>query len=82
MSVVVHYQFYKNISAMRAWTTVTNICDEPIGLEYVLSFAYTGFETIDPTIYMPHSTWCREVNWRENSMSDLGVDRLNWFSFK
>lgn len=82
MEVTAHYQFYKDLSVVRAWTTVTNICAEPLGLEYVSSFAYTGFETIDPTIYMPHSTWCREVNWRENSMSDLGVDRLNWFSFK
>ncbi len=82
MSVTVHYQFYKDISAMRAWTTVTNICDKPIGLEYVSSFAYTGFETVDPTIFTPHSTWCREVNWRANSMSDLGLDRLNWSSFK
>lgn len=82
MSVVVHYQFYKDISAIHAWTTVTNICDNPIGLEYVSSFAYTGFETIDPTIFMPHSTWCREVNWRENRMTDLGLDRLNWSSLK
>lgn len=82
MSVVVHYQFYKDISAIRAWTTVTNICDEPIGLEYVSSFVYTGFETVDPTIFVPHSSWSREVNWRENSLSDFGLDRLSWVSFK
>ena len=82
MAVTVHYQFYKNISAIRAWTTVTNICDETIGLEYVSSFAYTGFKTDNLTIFTPHNSWCREVNWRSNSMSDFGLDRLNLFSFK
>lgn len=82
MAVVAHYQFYKDVSAVRTWTTVTNISDESIGLEYVSSFAYTGLESLDPTIYTPHSTWCREINWRANSMSELGLDRLNWFSFK
>lgn len=82
MSVTVHYQFYKDISAIRAWTTVTNICNEPIGLEYVSSFSYTSFETDNPIISVPHNTWCREANWRKYSMSDLGLDRLNNSSLK
>lgn len=78
MEVVVHYQFYNGISALRAWTTVTNIAKENIGLEYVSSFAYTGLED-DISIFMPHSTWCREVNWREYTLNDLGFNRLNSF---
>ena len=81
MEVVVHYQFYKEISAIRAWTTVTNIGDKNIGLEYVSSFAYTGLEN-NIKIFMPHSTWCREVNWRKYTLDDLGYNKLNPFSFK
>lgn len=81
MEVVVHYQFYKEISAVRAWTTVKNIGNKNIGLEYVSSFAYTGLAD-DIRIFMPHSTWCREVNWREYTPDDLAFNRLNPFSFK
>ena len=40
--VTVHYQFYKNISVVRSWSVVKNISDEPVGLEYLSSFTFTG----------------------------------------
>ncbi len=82
IDVIVHYQFYRDLSAIRAWTTVTNICDEAIGLEYVSSFAYTGLENSDPLVYIPHNTWCREVDWKTYTMSQLGFDRTSSFSLK
>lgn len=85
---VMHYQFFNGISAVRCWTTVKNISNENIGLEYVTSFCYTGFDNgtrvKDDSIkvYIPHNTWQREYNWRINTPSNLGLDRLNDFSFK
>lgn len=82
LKATVHYQFYKDISAVRAWTTVTNICNEPIGLEYISSFSYTGLENNEPFIYIPHNTWCREVDWKKYTMSELGFGRTYPFSLK
>lgn len=71
IEVVAHYQFYDNISAVRAWKTVTNVSDEPVGLEYVSSFSYTGLEGVK--ILIPHNSWCRELVWREYTLSGLGL---------
>ena len=82
MEVVVSYQLYNDISAVRSWTSVTNIGSEPLGLEYVGSFTYTGLENNSPYVYIPHNTWCREVNWKKQSLSELGLDRTNPYSIK
>lgn len=88
MNVTVHYQFYKKIAAIRAWTTIQNIGVESIGLEYVSSFTYTGLDggngytDNDLKIYIPHNGWTREVNWQEYSPFDLGLERWDKFSQK
>lgn len=82
IEVVVHYQFYAGISAVRAWTDVTNICEECVGLEYVSSFSYTGLENNEPLIYIPHNTWCREVDWKTYTLNDLGLGRTRRFATK
>lgn len=82
MEATVHYQFYDGISAIRSWTSVKNISTEPLGIEYISSFAYTGLENSSPLVYMPHNTWCREVNWKKCTLSQLGLDRTNPFSIK
>ena len=81
INVTVHYQFYTQISAIRAWTTVENISPKPIGLEYVSSFAYTGIDggmdytDRDLKIYIPHNAWSREVNWQGYTPIELGLER-------
>lgn len=88
ITAVMHYQFYSGIAAVRCWMTVENNSKENIGLEYVTSFCYTGFDnggkSSDDSIkvYIPYNTWQREYNWRINTPSELGFDRLNDFSFK
>lgn len=80
--VVVHYQFYRDIAAVRSWTVVTNICNEDVGLEYVSSFAYNGINEgeLSPNdnlrVYIPHNNWCRELNWQDYSICELGIDRV------
>lgn len=80
LCAILHYQFYKNIPAVRVWTTVSNISAECVGLEYVSSFAYTGLSTDNPKILIPHSSWKREANWKEYTPEQLGLDRNCGFS--
>ncbi|MBR5152895.1 MAG: alpha-galactosidase [Clostridia bacterium] len=82
MNVTVHYQFYNGISAVRCWSVVTNCSSASIGLEYVSSFAYTGLEEENPTVYIPHNAWDREVDWRMYAPEELGLFRTPRFSHK
>jgi len=82
IAVVQHYQLYDNISAVRAWSEVTNICDERVGLEYISSFAFTGLSEEDARVFLPHNSWCSECGWKDYTLSDLGMDRVNSFSMK
>lgn len=82
MLVVVHYQFYNGISAVRSWCELENISAQPIGLEYVSSFAYTGFDDgalpaeEKIRVFIPHNAWLAEMNWKEYSLSQLGIENI------
>ena len=88
LEVTVHYQLYRDITCLRAWTEVKNISERPVGLEYVSSFSFTGFDTgciplnENIRVLIPHNTWCREADWREYSLSDLGYEKTTEFSGK
>lgn len=88
MEVRVHYRFYKDVAAVRAWTEVENIADETLGLEYVSSFSYVGFDDGNADreektrVLIPHNAWVREVDWREYRLSELGYEHLSPSSTK
>ncbi len=89
MQVTVHYQFYNGVSVARAWTTVTNLSDHALGLEYVSSFSLTGIgkdkvEDLSDRIqaYVPHNSWCREVDWRKQSLTEAGLKKNSRFATK
>jgi len=88
MAVTVHYQIYDAFPAVRAWTVVTNLAEEPLGLEYVSSFAYTGIDEGEGKypenlrVYIPHNGWYKEACWRENTLAELGFARTNPTSTK
>ena len=88
LEACVHYQFYKGVSALRAWTAVTNIGDKPIGLEYISSFSYIGIDEGDlplderMRILIPHNAWCREANWHAYTPGELGYAPMTHFSGK
>lgn len=89
MEVICHYQFYTGFAAVRSWTEVKNIADEPLGLEYIASFVYTGFEDSDIetasdrfALSIPHNSWCRELRWKTHTLSELGLDTRAGFSTK
>jgi len=88
LEVTVHYRFYKESVCLRAWTVVKNIANEPMDLEYISSFSYTGIDNgvlpIDHQlrIYLPHNAWQREVDWKRYIPSELGYERTYHFSGK
>lgn len=89
MQVTVHYQFYTGVSAIRAWTTVTNLSKYALGLEYVSSFSLTGMgkEKVEDLserlkLYIPHNSWCRELDWREQTLTEAGLKKNSRFATK
>lgn len=78
MRAVIHYQFYESSDTVRSCTVVTNIASEPLGLEYVSSFAYTGISEgqFDGVyVYIPNNVCVNEMNWRRHSLSELGFTK-------
>ena len=87
LAVTVHYQFYRGVAAVRSWSVVKNIGEEILGLEYVTSFAYSGFEEGEKhpnekiNVYIPRNSWSREVNWKKMTLSEAGINVTPQFSF-
>ncbi len=90
LKVILHYQFFDGVSAVKAWTEIRNISAENVGLEYVSSFSLAGLcdnsdgisanERLE--IYIPHNSWVRELNWKKYTLSDLGFETISSFSTK
>lgn len=81
-----YYQFLSGTKTLSAYCEVKNISDGSVGLSYVSSFGYGGFnfESLqnavdDFDIYIPHNSWCEELNWRGQSLREagLGTKQLN-----
>ena len=80
LCVTSHLQFHDGVAVVRSWTEISNIGDEPIGLEYVSSFALTGVTKegclgwdAKSRLHVPHNTWQGEAQWRSNTISELGL---------
>lgn len=87
--VISHLQFYDGIPVVRSWTEIRNESASFKELEYVSSFALTGIakEGILPwdqksRLHIPHHTWYGEGQWRQYSLTELGLSRVNVFSLK
>ncbi len=79
LEITLHYLFVKNTRVVRTWTTLKNITDHKVGLEYISSFAITGIadnrEEAVPDEYrlmIARNGWCREFDWQDKSLSDWG----------
>ena len=88
LSVKAHYQFYNKIAALRTWSEIENVSESNVGIEYISSFTYTGFDDgeLSPndkiSVYIPHNAWMREVNWKKYSLEELGFEKITKFSTK
>jgi alpha-galactosidase len=77
--VIVCWQFFTGIKAVRSWTKLINNGNESIGIEHISSFYLSNldYEGVEPrnkkmVIHMPHSSWSNEGMWKEYSFEDLG----------
>ncbi len=89
LMVISHVQFFDGIPMVRSWTEIRNGSREIKTLEYVSSFALTGIakEGIlsweqKSRLHIPHNAWYGEGQWRQNSLSELGLSKVNTFSIK
>ena len=82
LRVTSHYQFYAGVQAMRTWTVAENICNEPVGLEYITSLVLNRIAgtdqdyTKDVTVWIPYSGVCAEVGWKQHRLTQLGLDEV------
>ena len=79
LDIQLHYLFAKGTRTLRTWTKVTNRSDRSVGLEYVSSFALSGLAhgrcdrvDTDYRLMIPYNGWCREFNWQDYSLGELG----------
>lgn len=78
-----HYQFYDGLRTLRTWTVVHNEGQQSVALEYLSSFALTGFGKegkLDRNeklrLYIAHSGWQSELQWRSYRLPELGLTHL------
>lgn len=78
-----HVQFYDGVSVARCWTELINGGLEEVGVEYVSSFALTGFDKDGEgdrdeklTLTLAHNAWQSELQWRTYTLPELGMSHL------
>lgn len=78
-----HVQFYDGIPVARVWAELVNGGSEPLGVEYVSSFSLTGIDKEGTTsrdekmkLYIPHTGWQSELQWRSYRLPELGLSHL------
>ncbi len=78
-----YMQFYKKAAMVRTWSSITNISDADIGIEYVSSFLYEGLckngtkHYYDKTdIYVPYNSWSNECQWQKYDIADVGLSGM------
>lgn len=72
-----HYDFFEDSTAVRAYTVITNVSKEPLGIEYVSSFSMYGFGI--ESIVMFYNTCVNEFEIRECSPEALGYSKNGYW---
>ncbi|MCC3376068.1 glycoside hydrolase family 36 protein [Cohnella sp. REN36] len=78
-----HFQFFNGISVTRCWTELHHEGAEPVGVEYVSSFALTGLDRGGAAdrdekmrLSIPHTGWQSELQWRTYALPELGLSHV------
>ena len=81
VAVYCRWQFFTGLPVIRCQNTVENRGSEEQTVEYISNFHYEGIEKEGKRrqddklrLYIPHNSWQREMNWKEYSLRDLGLD--------
>ena len=83
VTVLVHYQFFNGVKTVRCWADVTNIADEPAGLEYISLFSLGGLDKEGGAplndrmeLRICINTWAGELSWRKFTLEEMGYSRI------
>lgn len=88
VAVCMTYEFYDNTSVVRAFAEVRNISECVLTLDYISSFHYAGIAKNEKNwatntfLYIPHNSWQGELQWKKNSISDLGLAKFDVATLK
>lgn len=81
MQVESVWQFYDGIPIVRMQHTVENQGEEVQTLDYISTFNYMGIEKEGAKrqdekllLKLPHNGWQREMNWKDYTLKDLGME--------
>lgn len=81
MQVESRWQFYDGIPIVRMEHTVKNQGQESQTLDYISTFNYMGIEKEGLKrqdekllLKLPHNGWQREMNWKDYTLKDLGME--------
>ena len=68
------YQFVDGIPIVRCWNILENKGHETLGMEIVTTLVHPVLAEFsdDATLLVPHNSWQQELQWKENSLSQLG----------
>lgn len=75
MRVILCYCAYNGVKGLRCNTVVENISEEDITIECISSFLLTGLANDEARVMIPSNSWTREADWKEYSLSQLGLER-------
>lgn len=83
LKAIQHFQFFDGIGMLRSWVDLVHEGKEPVGVEYVSSFALTGIDKEGVLsrdeklrLYIPHTGWQSELQWRTYSLPELGLSHV------
>ena len=68
------YQFFDGIPIVRCWNILENKSQKTLGLEIVSTLVHPILAEFsdDTSLLIPHNSWQQELQWKENSLSQLG----------
>lgn len=81
--VCMNYRFYENTSVVRSFAEIINVSEEEQTIDYISSFKFAGLalenEYWDKETYIsiPHSGCHGELQWRKNSVYQMGLTKYN-----
>ncbi|WP_037286869.1 glycoside hydrolase family 36 protein [Saccharibacillus sacchari] len=83
LETVSFYQFHDGLAVFKSWTELRNKGAEELGVEYVSSFSLNGLAkdgALDQDdkmkLHLAHNGWQSEVQWRSNTLPELGLAHM------
>ncbi|QDH23712.1 alpha-galactosidase [Saccharibacillus brassicae] len=77
------FQFHDGLAVLKSWTELRNAGTEELGVEYVSSFSLNGLakdgagdQDDKMKLHLAHNGWQSEVQWRSNTLPELGLSHM------